>query len=247
VSAPPKLIHDIWNGDSIELCKKFQPKRRVSCVITDPPFGVDNQSNMATSVEGKANARKIANDESPEIAIATFNNVMDSLLPATVDEADLYIFTAHQVLKEWLQVADDLGRHGFRRCGILTWEKQGPGMGDLEGSWGMGVEFIIFMKKGNRPRSKGVARRNSVLHFPQIRPKDLIHPHEKPTSLLAELVKFSTDPGDFIVDPFAGSGSTVRAARQAGRSAIGIEYDPDNHRIAKNKLDTEEQSMFGQV
>lgn len=226
------------------MCQKFQAKRRVNCIITDPPFGVNNQSNMAKTVEGKANARKIANDESPEVAIAVFNSVMDSLLPGTVDECDMYIFTAHQVLREWLVVADSLGRHGFRRCGILVWQKDGPGMGDLEGSWGMSHEFIIFLKKGNRERSSGVARRSGVLAIPQLRPNQLIHPHEKPTALLSELIRFSTDPGDFIVDPFCGSGSTVRAARENGRSAVAIELDQNNFEIANNKLLSQEQAMF---
>ena len=244
VDTTPKLVHQIWQGDSISLCQKFQAKKRVNCIITDPPFGVNNQSNMAKTIEGKANARKIANDESPEVAIAVFNQVMDSLLPGTVDNCDMYIFTAHQVLKEWLAVADGLARHNFRRCGILVWQKEGPGMGDLEGSWGMGLEFIIFLKKGNRPRSTGVARRNGVLAIPQLRPNELIHPHEKPTGLLAELIRFSTNPGDFIVDPFCGSGSTVRAAKEMGRSAVAIELDETNFKIANDRLLSGEEAMF---
>ncbi len=197
---------------------------------------------MAKTVSGKVNARKIANDESPEVAITVFNQVMDSLLPGTVDECDMYIFTAHQVLKEWLDVADSLGRHGFRRCGILVWQKDGPGMGDLEGSWGMGHEFIIFLKKGNRPRT--APRRSGVLAIPQLRPSELIHPHEKPTALLNELIKFSTSEGDFIVDPFCGSGSTVRAAREMNRSAVAIELDENNFQIANSRLLSAEQAMF---
>lgn len=232
--APVKpLFQQIWLGDSIELCQRFKPNS-VDCVITDPPFGVDNQSNMATTAAGKAAARKIANDESPEKAIEVFNAVMDSLLPKTAPEADLYVFTAWQVLKEWLQVADDLGRHGFVRKGIGVWEKDGPGMGDLN-SWGMGMEFIIFLKKGARERTD--TRRNFVLHDPQLRPTDLIHPHEKPPSLLHKLMKHSTKKHDFVVDPFGGSGSLARAARTIERSAVCIELDPHNHELAQRKYD----------
>lgn len=239
VSKP--LFHYIWHGDSVELCQRFKAGS-VDCVITDPPFGVNNQSNMATSVDGKVNARKIANDETPEIAIAVFNKVMEVLLPKTADNADLYVVTSGQVLKEWLQVADDLGRHGFRRVGSpLVWEKEGPGMGNLD-AWGIGYEFIIYLKKGNRKRS--AERRNGVLRVPQIRPGDLIHPHEKPLGLLGELIRHSTLPNDFIVDPFAGSGSTVRAARAEGRSAVGIELDPTNYKIAHDKLESAEVALF---
>lgn len=190
---------------------------------------------MAVTQEGKTHARKIANDESPEIAMRVFGQVMDVLLPKTASDSDLYIFTAYQVLKEWLQLADDLSRHGFTRKAILVWEKDGPGMGDLE-SWGQGHEFIIYLKKGRRERSD--VRRSGVIHIPQLRPGDLIHPHQKPSALLELLIKHSTNKGDFIVDPFAGSGSTVVAARKLDRSAVGIEYDEHNCQLAKDFLNS---------
>ena len=233
-------VHQIWHGKSEELCLRFKPGR-VHCVITDPPFGVDNKSNMAVTASGKEHARKIANDESPEVAIATFNRVMDALLPRTADESDLYIFTAHQVLKEWLEVADSLGRHGYRRSAILVWEKDGPGMGNLE-SWGQGMEFILYLKKGNRERSD--VRRNGVIRVPQVRPSDLIHPHEKPLPLLEILLKMSTNKGDFVVDPFGGSGSLVRAAKRCGRSAVAIEYDRVNYDKAARALEMMEDSLL---
>jgi site-specific DNA-methyltransferase (adenine-specific) len=234
-------IHQIWHGKSEELCERFRPGR-VHCVITDPPFGVDNQSNMAVTTTGKQMARKIANDQSPEQAIATFNAVMDVLLPRTAPSSDLYIFTNGPVLKDWHEVADSLSRHGYTRTGILVWEKDGPGMGDLEGAWGQGIEYILFLKKGRRLRSDG--RRNGVFHIPQVRPNKLIHPHEKPVALLELLLKHSTSEGDFVVDPFGGSGSLVRAAKRIKRNAVAIEMDEFNYQEALKKLATEEDSIF---
>lgn len=228
----PRIRQQIWHGDSRELCARM-PMNSVNCVITDPPFGVDNQSNMAKTDAGKKHARKIANDESPEVAIQVFNEVMDVLLPRTKVDADLYIFTAHQVLKEWLDVADKLSRHGFTRSGVLVWAKDGPGMGDLA-SWGMSHEFILFLKKGRRERTD--QRRSGVIHVPQLRPNQLIHPHEKPLPLLELFIKHSTSKGDVIVDPFSGSGSTVRAAKRLDRSGLGIEYDKYNYEVSYKAL-----------
>jgi site-specific DNA-methyltransferase (adenine-specific) len=218
----------------VELAQRFHAKRRIQSVITDPPFGVDNLSNMATTQAGKEYARKIANDESPEVAIKVFRDVMESVIPGMKEESDIYIFTAHQVLEEWLVFTRDLLEpHGFRRKAILVWEKDGPGMGDLN-SWGMGCEFVLYYKRGNREKSD--KRRNNVLHLPQLRPNELIHPHEKPEQLLELLLKHSTDPGDFVIDPFGGSGSLVRAARRCGRSAVAIELDEKNYELASKKL-----------
>lgn len=238
-----KLVHQIWHGDSAEKCAIFQNKKNVACVITDPPFGVDNQSNMAVTAEGKKMARKIANDESPEVAIATFKAVMDTLLPGTRDDADCYVFTSYQVLSDWLTMTDEfMPKHGFKRKAVLVWEKDGPGMGDLENPWGMGVEFILFFQKGRRPKSS--KRRNAVLHVPQLRPNQLIHPHEKPGALLELLIKASTEEGDLVVDPFGGSGSLVRAAKHCNRSAVAVEYDETNFDLATKALNEREDGLF---
>jgi site-specific DNA-methyltransferase (adenine-specific) len=232
-----KVKQDVWHGDSRELCKKLRDNS-VTCVITDPPFGVDNQSNSATTAAGKANARKIANDETPEIAIGVFNEVMDALLPKTKADSDLYIFTAHQVLKEWLDVADSLSRHGFTRSSIIVWEKDGPGMGNLD-AWGASHEFCIYLKKGKRARTD--KRRSGVIHVPQVRPDKLIHPHEKPLALIEMLLRHSTSAGDLAVDPFGGSGTLARACKNLGRSGLSIEYDELNYKRAYEALHAVDQ------
>lgn len=229
------LVHQIWHGKSEDLAQRFKPGR-VNCIVTDPPFGVDNLSNQSVTPEGKQYARKIENDETPEQAIAIFQLAMGELLPKTADNCDCYIFTSYQVLSEWLVMTDRFMKlWGFSRKAVLVWEKDGPGMGDTNCPWGMGSEFILFFRKGNR--DKTTTRRNAVLHVPQVRPDQLIHPHEKPTALLELFIKASTSEGDFIVDPFGGSGSLVRAAQRCGRSAVAIESNEYNARLAQEKLD----------
>lgn len=236
------LVHQIWHGDSAELGKRFQAKRQIRSVITDPPFGVNNQSNSAVTPDGRAMARKIANDETPEIAMATFERVMRTIIPGMMDESDVYVFTSYQVLEEWLRFTRQFFEpFGFERKALLTWEKDGPGQGDLN-SWGMGVEFAIYFKRGSRvPTAK---RRNAVLHYSQIRPDKLIHPHEKPIDLLRGLIEYSAAPGEFVVDPFGGSGSLVRAAKACGRSAVAIEYDKLNYDMALKALNEREEDLF---
>lgn len=239
----PEPFQLIWKGDSRDKLGTPKLTGQVDCIITDPPFGVDNLSNMAVTPQGKQYARKIANDENPELAILTFKEVMNVLCPQTTADCDMYVFTAHQVLEQWLGVARWLeAEHGFKKNALLVWEKDGPGMGDVQAGWGMGHEIIIYLKKGRRPRYS--PRRNGVIHIPQLRPGEIIHPHEKPTSLLEILIKSSTRKRDLIVDPFGGSGSLARAARRTGRSALCVEYDEVNWRRAKEKLDADDGGMF---
>jgi adenine-specific DNA-methyltransferase len=63
-----------------------------------------------------------------------------------------------------------------------------------------------------------------------------LHPTQKPLSALMPLVETFSAPEDTVLDPFAGSGSTLMAAKTLGRSYIGIELDARYHAIARERL-----------
>lgn len=63
-----------------------------------------------------------------------------------------------------------------------------------------------------------------------------IHPAQKPVGLLKKLIETFTDPGDVVIDPCCGSGTTLRAAYELGRSAYGFEIDRTFYTRAKNEM-----------
>ena len=72
-----------------------------------------------------------------------------------------------------------------------------------------------------------------------------IHPTQKPLSLLKRLIEIFTDPGDVVIDPCAGSGSTLRAAFEMGRNSYGFEVDKGFYKAAQEKmLATMEMPLF---
>lgn len=93
---------------------------------------------------------------------------------------------------------------------------------------------------GTRERSTwaddGTRLMRSVLHAPSMWRRGAIHPTEKPVSVLAPLIRYGCPEGGLVVDPFAGSGSTLDAARQAGRHAIGIEAHEPYAEAAARRL-----------
>lgn len=75
----------------------------------------------------------------------------------------------------------------------------------------------------------------SVIRCRSMQPR-AIHPTEKPLGVLAPLITYACPPGGLVIDPFAGSGSTLDAARQSGRRAIGIEADEHYAEAAARRL-----------
>ena len=63
-----------------------------------------------------------------------------------------------------------------------------------------------------------------------------IHPAQKPVAVLKRLIEIFTDPGDVVIDPCCGSGSTLRAAMELGRNAYGFEIDRNFYQRAKDEM-----------
>jgi site-specific DNA-methyltransferase (adenine-specific) len=121
---------------------------------------------------------------------------------------------------------------------ILAWDKGNMGtVGDLKCGFGEAWEAIFYGMKGRRPlngsRPRTVIRRDWSARM------DPVHPTVKPTSLLGQLVKWSSSSKEVVLDPFMGSGTTLRAAKDLNRHSIGIEIEENYCEIAANRLQQE--------
>lgn len=233
----------IIHGDARDHMHKV--KTPIDCVITDPPYGIDFKSNMAKTKHGKEYTQKIEGDLDPHAAVELFHKVMGCILPHLADEAEIYVFTAWYVLDIWMPAvkaltcldtdgyaAPDLD-HGIKLKQMLIWDKGYPGLGDLNGNWGCGHEVILYLKKGRRPVKY---RRSAIIAHDKIPRSQNVHPTEKPVGLIRPLIEMSTDPGDLIIDPFSGSGSTSVAAQQLGRNSLAFEIDERYVKVGRERL-----------
>lgn len=66
--------------------------------------------------------------------------------------------------------------------------------------------------------------------------KETTHPTEKPVQVLKHLLRVFTNPGDIVIDPFLGSGSTIVAAREMGRRWVGIEMNEEYCKMAQARV-----------
>lgn len=98
-----------------------------------------------------------------------------------------------------------------------------------------GVGYHIGERGASEWRDDGTRMMTSVIRANNMRGL-AIHPTEKPVPILRPLIEYACPPGGLVLDPFAGSGSTLEAARQTGRRAIGIEAREDYAEKAARRL-----------
>ena len=236
------MTTDLYHGRSWEIMKAWEPgKYQFDCLLTDPPYGVDFQSTYGKDEEAReAYQRKIEDDEDPEKAVKRFHRTLKATLPFLSETCEVYIFSQWQVAPVWQPYLEALGDYcDLHLRQLLIWEKGYPGIGDVKYNWGAGHEFIYYLKRGRR---KMPYRRSGILHIDKVRPGTNVHPTQKPTDLLKILIEMSTDKGDWIFDPYAGSASTLVAAKECGRHAVGIERESDYYEVGMTRLS--QDSLF---
>jgi len=213
--------HRLYCGDSLapaglaRLCNG----EKADLVLTDPPYGISYQSTLARRGRRK---KAIANDGQEG-----FEGFLDRALPAIKSVmkrgAVVYWFAggggAEPVLAKALLAISQY----FTLLNTIVWDKVDPGLG---WRWRRSWEAIIEASVG-RPRvwHGGTDRRN-VLRFPRAIPQSEDHPTPKPIPLLAELMLSAAPARGTILDPFAGSGSTLIAAERTGRTCLAAELEP---------------------
>jgi site-specific DNA-methyltransferase (adenine-specific) len=156
-------------------------------------------------------------------------------------------FCQAEAVADWRDTMIGAGLSWRRSC---VWVKP-DGMPQLTGDRpGMGYESLACAHAPGRSRWNGGGR-TGVFYAMKNRSErtgtdwDVVsgHPTIKPLDLMMELVALFTDPGETILDPFAGSGTTGVAALRLGRNFIGCESDPKYHAMASERLSAEDRGL----
>lgn len=192
-------------------CREVDAWLSADVLVTDPPYGMALRSNRG----GKGGDLHVINDETTEtrdVALALWGK-----RPALV-------FGRWSVWRP----------PGVRM--VLTWDKgEHTGMGALDLPWKPNTEEVYVIGSGFSGH-----RGSCVLRFPApVAASDLgrLHPTEKPVDLMTALI--TKCPPGVVADPFMGSGTTLRAAKDLGRKAIGIEISERYCEIAARRMGQE--------
>jgi site-specific DNA-methyltransferase (adenine-specific) len=212
----------LHHGDCLVLLPTLEAGS-VPLVIADPPYGIGYHSNYYKDENPHS---PVANDWSfqPGFFFSECARILR-------DGGALYLFCRWDVTPLWLPY---LKSAGLKVKTVIAWVKDNWSAGDLEGCFGNQYEHLLFATKG-RHKLRG-KRWSNVWSFPRVPATRMLHPTQKPVLLLERAILASSDPGDLVVDPYAGSGSTGEACCKTGRNALLIDVDPKMINITAKRL-----------
>lgn len=230
----------------------------VDCCITDPPYGIHTHTKQwraSALTDGRHRSGKVVRSQHASLPFAALSGEQAEAICrelARVTKRWNVAFTDLEGIALWRAAIESAGLEYVRTC---IWDKVDSApqfTGDRPASAAEAI--VVFHRKG-RKRWNGGGRRNVFryeINSGSGNPTHKAHPTTKPLALMRELVSLFTDPGDLVLDPFAGSGTTGVACRMLGRRFVGWELDANYHAIATRRLNGEEAkprleqpSLFG--
>ena len=209
---------------------------KAQMIFTDPPYNVDYSSRMRSN---DSMVRKdLENDAmSPEEFREFLGDSIAAMVQFTKSNATIYLCNNW---KSYPDFATVLGGLGLDVAGLIVWVKNNTTMGYNDYRYKhefitktktkkrlrKRAEFIAYVKRQQGAIWNGGRDEADVWEGPRKDVNSYLHPTEKPDWLPMRAIKNSSTRGGIILDPFAGSGSTLAAAQKTGRRAFLVELDP---------------------
>lgn len=214
----------LYHGDALEVLAGMVDES-VDAVLTDPPYTERTHSKARSLTAGAVTE-----------GIRTFAAITDADLRDILSELA-------RVSSGWVVATLDY-RHavefdvnppdGLKVQRLGVWVKTNPTPQLTGDRPAQGWESIAYMHRADR-RSKWSGGGSHGNYIGPVPPPEG-HPTAKPLPLVSQWVRWFTEPGGVILDPFAGSGTTLRAAANEGRRAIGVELDERYCELIANRM-----------
>lgn len=253
-----ELLNKITLGDSYELIKQI-PDDSIDLVIMDPPYEFDTGSGAGAFGTKRRNYRKeyislyhekgkstkdterlriSANKERQRQQLNHISNgfeleILDELV-RVMKKINIYIWCSKKQVSKILHYFENIN------CStdILTWHKTKP-TPTINNSYLPDTEYCIYARE-NGAYLGGEYETKHKFYITTANKSDkdkFKHPTIKPINIIKNLIINSSKENEIIFDPFSGSGTTCVAAKELNRQYVGIEIDPEYHKISVDRLE----------
>jgi len=217
-------LNTVIQGDCLEVMDDI-PDKSIDMVLTDIPYGEVNRSS-----NGLRNLDKGLAD------VFDFSLEEMVIKLCRVTKGSMYIFCGTEQVSG---IREQMVINGLSTR-LVIWNKTNPSPMNGQHIWLSSIECCVYGKFKNATFNESC--KGSVLNFPSGRGK--IHPTQKPLKLFEYIVSVSSNKGDVVLDPFAGSGTTGVACKKLGRNYILIEKEKEYCEIAEKRIGEVQDSLF---
>ncbi len=224
----------LYQGDCLEVMKNI-PDKIVDLVLTDPPYRMTKRGKSCRPNWMPDNMGSNVFDGD----IPDFKEWLKLCYDKLNNKTHLYIFTNTVSLQDILNSATNVG---FKLHNVLTMIKD-TGMPNRW--YYKQTELVLFLRKGEaKPINDYTSRDWFNATMPKAKDGKL-HITQKPLDVIEKLLTNSSFESQTILDPFMGSGTTGIACLNTARNFIGIEKDEGYFKIAKDRIETAKQKLYG--
>lgn len=229
----------IYHGD----CREILPTLAApDALITDPPYSISQPGVKHAMRPGKGsrNFDFFKGDDDWATMTALVVDAIGTAATLIPAAGSVYVFCGH---RQFGPIVERLETAGWSTR-LVVWAKKCPAPAPPGSGWPSAAELCVYGYRPGRTwnHRPGEGPASNILTFDSYRygqPGKVDHPTQKPVGLINELFAASTRPGDLVLDPFMGSGTTLRVAKDLGRRAIGIEVEERFCEMAVQRLGQE--------
>ncbi len=195
---------------------------KVALILSDPPYGVDYVDGKQAFLQAiHSGAKKrfvtITGDSGTDDYYRFSRAWLEAARPHLTAKNAFYIFNGDTKLRELLNALHDVG---YTKSALLIWLKDRFVIGRKD--YHPQHELIAYGWHGTHAYFGN--KDKTALFYPKPL-RNALHPTMKPPALLRRLIYHSTKPGDIVLDPFGGSGSTLIACEHLGRRCLMMECE----------------------
>ncbi len=215
---------EVIQGDAVEVLAGLQGEQ-FDVILTDPPYGIGADS-FNYSLPGRLDHHY---DDDPDVFVNLISSVSYELYRVARPQAHLYMCCD---VRMFHVASTILGSAGWSVwLTPFVWVKDMGYLPDHDCGHRRCYETILYAHKGRRKTL--VCKTDVLAHKVE---KDRLHHAQKPVSLFVDLLERSVVPGDYVLDPFCGTGTSLVAAKTLSCRALGIELDPACVQIARDRI-----------
>ena len=228
----PYELNKCYNEDSLESLKKI-PDNSIDLICTDPPYNIDYSSNSG-SKEYRENLHA-GNTWDKDFNFSPFFN---ELMRVLKQDGIMYIFSRFDTYADYM-------KNGLPvPYSVLIWDKLDYHQGNLKW-WSCSYEIVLCYTKGKRELKIGNMKRpDGLLRFFKVQnttnqkgnSSPMEHPTEKPVSLIMQLIKYSSNEEDIVLDTFGGGGSLAVSCIKLNRNFLIFEKEKKYCEIIERKI-----------